>query len=107
MGRTWPVPPARGPGWAAARRRLTSAPAGPAAPTTPANYFWQSLACLFLFLPSALVAVVYSTQVNRRVQVGDMAGAVRASRLARTWCLVTVVVFGALVLWVTAGGRLP
>jgi hypothetical protein len=91
----------------AARRRLTSAPAGPAARSTPANYFWQSLACLFLFLPSALVAVVYSTQVNRRVQVGDMAGAVRASRLARTWCLVTVVVFGALVLWVMAGGRLP
>ena len=91
----------------AARRRLTERAGGTGGAATPANYFWQSLACLFLFLPSALVAVVYSTQVNRRVQVGDMAGAVRASRLARTWCLVTVVVFGALVLWVTAGGRLP
>jgi hypothetical protein len=91
----------------AARRRLTTAPAGAPARTGPANYFWQSLVCLFLFLPSALVAVVYSTQVNRRVQVGDMAGAVRASRLARTWCLVTVIVFGALVVWMMAGGRVP
>jgi hypothetical protein len=87
-----------------ARRRLTGAGTTSG---TPANYFWQSLVCLFLFLPSALVAVVYSTQVNRRVHVGDMAGAVRASRLARTWCLITLVVFGALVLWAMAKGSLP
>jgi hypothetical protein len=74
---------------------------------TPSNYFWQSLACLFLFLPSAVVAVVYSAQVNRRVQVGDMTGAFRASRLARTWCLVTVAVFTLLMLWVIAGGTAP
>jgi hypothetical protein len=74
---------------------------------TPSNYFWQSLACLFLFLPSAVVAVAYSAQVNRRVQVGDMTGAVRASRLARTWCLVTVAVFTLLMLWVIAGGTAP
>jgi hypothetical protein len=73
----------------------------------PANYFWQSLVCLFLFLPSAVVAVVYSAQVNRRVQVGDMTGAIRASRLARTWCLVTVAVFTLLMLWVIAGGSAP
>jgi hypothetical protein len=74
---------------------------------TPSNYFWQSLVCLFLFLPSAVVAVVYSAQVNRRVQVGDMTGAIRASRLARTWCLVTVAVFTLLMLWVIAGGTAP
>jgi hypothetical protein len=91
----------------AARRRLTTTPAGAATRGRPANYLWQSLVCLLLFLPSALVAVVYSTQVNRRVELGDMAGAVRASRLARTWCLVTVVVFGALVVWMMAGGRVP
>jgi hypothetical protein len=73
----------------------------------PSNYFWQSLACLLLFLPSAVVAVVYSAQVNRRVQVGDMTGAIRASRLARTWCLVTVAVFTLLMLWVIAGGSAP
>ncbi len=74
---------------------------------TPSTYLWQSLVCLLLFLPSALVAVVYSTQVNRRVHLGDMTGAVRASRLARTWCLVTVVVFAALVLWTMARGTVP
>jgi hypothetical protein len=74
---------------------------------TPSNYLWQSLACLFLFLPSAVVAVVYSAQVNRRVQIGDMTGALRASRLARTWCLITVGVFTLLVLWMIAGGTAP
>jgi Interferon-induced transmembrane protein len=94
-------------GWARAaaeRRRLAAS-----AMTTgvPSNYLWQSLVCLFLFLPSAVVAVVYSTQVNRRVHVGDMTGAVRASRLARMWCVITVIVFTALVLWTMAGGRVP
>jgi hypothetical protein len=74
---------------------------------TPSNYLWQSLACLFLFLPSALIAILYSTQVNRRVQIGDMTGAIRASRMARTWCLVTVGVFALLVLWLMAGGSAP
>jgi hypothetical protein len=54
-----------------------------------------------------VVAVVYSAQVNRRVQIGDMTGAVRASRLARAWCLVTVAVFTLLVLWMLAGGSTP
>jgi Interferon-induced transmembrane protein len=75
--------------------------------TTPSNYLWQSFACLFLFLPSAVIAVLYSAQVNRRVQVGDMTGAIRASRLARTWCLVTVGVFTLAVLWLAAGGNAP
>jgi hypothetical protein len=60
-----------------------------------------------LFLPSALIAIVYSAQVNRRVQIGDMTGALRASRLARTWCLVTVGVFTLAVLWLAAGGNAP
>jgi Interferon-induced transmembrane protein len=76
-------------------------------PATPSNYLWQSVACLLLFAPSAIVAIVYAAQVNRRVQVGDMTGAVRASRLARTWCLITVVVFTLVVLWTVAGGTLP
>jgi Interferon-induced transmembrane protein len=68
---------------------------------------WQSLVCLLTLLPSALVAVVYSSQVNRRAQVGDMTGAVRASRLARAWCLVTVITFTVLILWLVAAGVIP
>jgi Interferon-induced transmembrane protein len=91
-------------GWAptpTARRRF---PGSATRAGTPSNYLWQSLVCMFLFLPSALVAVAYSAQVNRRVHVGDMTGAVRASRLARIWCLITVVVFAALLLWTMARG---
>jgi len=62
---------------------------------------------LLLFAPSAIVAIVYAAQVNRRVHVGDMTGAVRASRLARTWCLVSVAVFTVLILWLVAGGTIP
>ena len=98
---------------AAAWSRATAGATRDAAPPTttgagtPSNYLWQSLACLFLFLPSALIAILYSTQVNRRVQIGDMTGAIRASRMARTWCLVTVGVFALLVLWLMAGGSAP
>jgi hypothetical protein len=98
--------------WSRTASGSGESPAGEAvraqtAARTPSNYLWQSLACLFLFLPSAVVAILYSAQVNRRVQIGDMTGAIRASRLARTWCLVTVGVFTLLVLWLMAGGNAP
>jgi hypothetical protein len=48
---------------------------------------------LLLFLPSAIVALAYSTQVSRRQQLGDTPGAVRASRLARIWCMVSLLAF--------------
>jgi hypothetical protein len=61
--------------------------------------------CILLCWPAAVVALVYSTQVNRRVQLGDLTGAVRASRLARTWCGVSVVVFAVVAgAWLLAGG---
>jgi hypothetical protein len=60
---------------------------------TPPTYFWQSLVCLFLFLPTGVAAVVYSLLVTRRSQHDDRGGSVRASQLARVWCLVTLVLF--------------
>lgn len=84
--------------------RLLGAPAGSVperdagsgtyAGTTPPTYFWQALVCLFLFLPTGVAAVAYSLLVSRRAQVGDGAGSVRASQMARMWCIVTVVLFG-------------
>jgi hypothetical protein len=65
---------------------------------------WPSLVCLLTLLPSAVVALVYSVQVNRRAQLGDMTGAVRASRLARTWCLVTAAAFSVVVVGLVAAG---
>ncbi len=61
--------------------------------------------CLVLFLPTALAAVVYSILVTKRTQVGDTTGAAKASRLARGWCLVTLVVFSAAVIAALAGAQ--
>ncbi|HVA75274.1 MAG TPA: CD225/dispanin family protein [Acidimicrobiales bacterium] len=69
----------------------------------PPTYFWQSLACLFLFLPTAAVAVGYSFLVSRREQAGDRTGAAKASRLARTWCLASLASFTVLILAAAAG----
>lgn len=69
----------------------------------PPTYFWQSLACLFLFLPTAAVAVGYSFLVSRREQAGDRTGAARASRLARTWCFASLASFTVLILAAAAG----
>jgi hypothetical protein len=68
------------------------------------NYFWQSLVCFFLFLPAAVIALVYSFQVTRRTQAGDRTGAVRASRLARMWCLVALAVFTVAALYSVSTG---
>jgi hypothetical protein len=43
------------------------------------------------------VAVAYSLLVTRRSQTGDAPGAAKASHLARTWCLATLVAFTLLV----------
>jgi Interferon-induced transmembrane protein len=72
---------------------------------SPPTYFWQSLVCLILFLPTALAAVVYSILVTKRTQVGDTTGAAKASRLARGWCLVTLVAFSAAVIAALAGAQ--
>jgi hypothetical protein len=72
---------------------------------SPPAYFWQAVACLLVFLPTALVALAYSFRVSRLVQVGDWRGAVRSSRLARTWCLLSVL-GGCVVVVLYASGAL-
>ncbi len=51
-----------------------------------------------------LVAVSYSILVTRRSQSGDVPGAAKASHLARTWCLATLVAFTVLVIVVGLTG---
>jgi hypothetical protein len=41
---------------------------------------------------SGVVAVVYGIQVNRKLAKGDTDGAAHASRLARIWCWVSVII---------------
>lgn len=69
------------------------------------NYLWQSVVLLVLCCPLfGIPAVVYATQVNTKMGVGDVAGAKRASKNARMWCwlcLLFSVLNYAFVLWYT------
>jgi hypothetical protein len=57
------------------------------------NYLWQSIAVTILCcLPAGIVAIVNATRVQSRQQMGDIQGALDASRRARTWCIVSLVV---------------
>lgn len=50
------------------------------------NYLVQSiLVTLFCCLPFGIVAIVYSAQVNGKIQVGNIQGAIDASRKAKMW----------------------
>ena len=49
------------------------------------------------------MAIVYGVLVNRRAAAGDWEGASRASRMARTWCLISLVV-GLVALLLVATG---
>ncbi len=54
------------------------------------NYLvWSILTTLLCCLPIGVVAIVFSTQVNSKLQVGDYAGAVEASGKAKLWCMIS------------------
>src|SRR6266508_2614561 len=50
--------------------------------------------------PASIVAIVYAAQVGTRLQVGDIAGARRASGTARAWCIVATLLLA--VFWLIA-----
>lgn len=45
--------------------------------------------CLPLGLPSGIAAIVFASRVNKHFEVGDIAGALQASKTAKLWCWVT------------------
>ena len=55
------------------------------------------LVTLFCFLPTGIAAIVYATQVSSKRDAGDYIGAARASKQARTWTIVSLVVGLAVV----------
>lgn len=67
------------------------------------NYLWQSVVLLVLCCPlGGIPAVIYASQVDRRVAVGDVEGARRASASARKWCwstLVLTLLYYAVFIW--------
>lgn len=62
-------------------------------PYKPDNYLILSILCtLFCCLPLGIVSIVYSSKVDNLYYNQDYAGAERASRQARNWCIASVVV---------------
>lgn len=58
--------------------------------------------CLPLGLPSGIAAIVYSMRVNKHFEIGDITGALAASKAAKTWCWVTTalaIVFSVLLVF--------
>ena len=65
-------------------------------PQVSSHMAWAIIS-LFLFWPAAIPAIVYASRVGNRMAIGDFYGAQAASRSARTWCLVSLIVA---IVWV-------
>lgn len=61
----------------------------PAGGNVPNYLVWSILTTLLCCLPIGVVAIVYSTQVNSKLQVGDYQGALEASNKAKMWCMIS------------------
>lgn len=84
------------------RRAGPDAPApGPVGPTPPPqpvhpgrkvpNYLVHAIVVTILCcVPTGIVAIVYATQVNSKLQAGDEHGAIEASRKAKMWSWISV-----------------
>ena len=67
--------------------------AAPARTEEIPNYLiWAILTALFCCQIGGIVAIVYSCQVNTKVARGDIEGARRASKNAKTWVIVNACV---------------
>ena len=63
---------------------------GPAPTAHIPNYLVQAiLVTVFCCLPFGIVSIVYSAQVNTKLDAGDVAGAMQASNNAKTWMWVS------------------
>lgn len=89
-----PPPPAQLPPGAGPMQPMTPGqPPPPAQPPVVQNYLvWAILSTLFCCLPFGVVSIVFASQVNGKLAVGDVAGAQQAAKNAKTWAWVA---FGA------------
>lgn len=65
--------------------------------TPPPNYLvWSILATIFCCLPLGIVSIVFSTQVNSKWALGDVAGAQDASEKARRFAVWSAIAWAVL-----------
>ena len=59
-------------------------------PANIPNYLvFAILTTVFCCLPAGVVSIVYAAQVNGKIQEGDVAGAMEASKNAKLWAMIS------------------
>ena len=58
-------------------------------PSVPNYLVWAILSTLCCCLPGGIVAIVYASQVDGKLAMGDIAGAQASSHSAAVWCWVS------------------
>jgi hypothetical protein len=82
-------------------------PPAPGAPTNVPNYLVPAIISLFCCWPLAIVAIIFAAQVNGKVQSGDIAGAMDASKKAKMFSFIAIgigLVVGVIYLLITVLG---
>ena len=60
---------------------------------SPPTYLWQSIVCIFLCCwPFAIPAIVFGTKIKPAMDAGDYGAALEASKQAKKWLLISVIV---------------
>ena len=67
----------------------TPPPAGGASATVP-NYMVPAIISIFCCWPLAIPAIIFASQVNNKVQAGDVAGAQDASKKAKMFSFIAI-----------------
>jgi Interferon-induced transmembrane protein len=72
-------------------QQWTPPPPPTSTPANVPNYLIPAiLVTLFCCLPTGVVSIIFSTQVNSKVAAGDVAGAMESSKKAKTWMMVSI-----------------
>lgn len=59
----------------------------PMQPCPDSNLVWAILSTIFCCLPFGIVAIIYACKVNDRYIMGDIQGAIDASKKAKNWSI--------------------